>query len=380
MLFGSALTSLGAWIYLSLFHGKFWQGGPTLKAGSSPPCAPDVAIVVPARDEAESIQSCLTSLLQQDYDGKLSVILVDDNSTDGTGDLARAVPDPHNRLIVLTGAPRPPGWSGKLWAVNQGAQKALNHIGPYGYILFTDADIMHAPQHLATLLAKAREDDLDMVSEMVALNCESSAERFLVPAFVYFFAMLYPFAWTASERSRIAGAAGGTILLRRRALERIGGIEAIRGALIDDCTLAAHVKRSGGMLYLGHSELAWSVRPYRGAKDIWEMIARTAYVQLRQSPLLLLATILGMTLIWLLPVGLALFGKGRTRKVGLLTYLVSCATFLPTLKRFGLPLWRALPLPFVAAFYMAATVGSAIDHHRGVGVRWKNRSYTDEAS
>ncbi|MBF0859314.1 glycosyltransferase [Gluconobacter sp. LMG 31484] len=380
MLFGTALTSLGAWIYLSLFHGKFWQKGPILPPKPTPASAPDVAVVVPARDEAESIQACLTSLLEQDYDGHLSVILVDDESTDGTGDIARALPDPHQRLTVIPGKKRPAGWSGKLWAVQQGEQEALTRIGPYGYILLTDADIMHAPGHLASLVAKAREDDLDLVSEMVALNCESSAERFLVPAFVYFFAMLYPFSRIASEHSRIAGAAGGTILLRRRALECIGGIAALRGALIDDCTLAAHVKRSGGRLYLGHSALAWSVRPYRGMKDVWQMIARTAYVQLRYSPVLLIATIIGMAMIWLLPAYLALFGKGRERRVGLLTYLVSCLTFVPTLRRFGLPLWRAIPLPFVAAFYMAATIGSAIDHHRGVGVRWKNRFYTDETS
>ncbi|QDH25997.1 glycosyltransferase [Neokomagataea tanensis] len=377
---GSALTSLGAWIYLSLFHGRFWQGGPMLAARETPPSPPDIAIVVPARDEAESVKACLTSLLEQDYAGKLSVILVDDNSTDGTGELARSVADPLQRLTVLTGADRPEGWSGKLWAVHQGVQCALENVGQHGYILLTDADILHARSHLSTLVSKAREDNLDLVSEMVALNCESSAERFLVPAFVYFFAMLYPFARTANPSSKVAGAAGGTILLRRRALERIGGIEALKGALIDDCTLAAHVKRSGGRLYLGHSTQAWSIRPYQGAHDIWKMIARTAYVQLRYSPLILVGTIVGMALIWLLPVAFALFAKGRAKKIGLITYLLSCATFVPTLRRFELSLWRALPLPLVAAFYMAATIGSAINHHRGSGVEWKNRAYKDSAA
>ncbi|EHH68283.1 glycosyltransferase [Gluconobacter morbifer] len=380
MLYGTALTSFGAWLYLALFHGRFWQKGPILPATPSPVSAPDVAIVVPARDEAESIQPCLTSLLEQDYDGRLSVILVDDNSSDGTGDLARALPDPHGRLTVLTGKARPPEWSGKLWAVHQGEQEALTRIGPQGYVLLTDADIMHSPRHLSSLVSKAQDENLDLVSEMVALNCDSAAERLLVPAFVYFFAMLYPFSKIADSHSRVAGAAGGTILLRRQALERIGGIRALRGALIDDCTLAAHIKRSGGRLYLGHSELAWSVRPYRNARDVWDMISRTAYVQLRYSPFLLLCTLLGMMLIWLLPIGLALFGKGRTRQVSLLTYAISCLTFVPTLRRFRLPLWRALPLPVVAAFYMAATAGSALDHHRGIGVRWKNRSYTEETT
>ncbi|GBR47472.1 glycosyltransferase [Neokomagataea thailandica] len=377
---GSALTSLGAWVYLGMFHGRFWQSGPLLEPRDTPSSAPDVAIVVPARDEAESVKACLKSLLAQDYNGTLSVILVDDNSTDGTGDLARSVPDPKKRLTVLTGENRPAGWSGKLWAVHQGVQHALTNIGPHGYILLTDADILHARTHVASLVSKARDDNLDLVSEMVALNCESQAERFLVPAFVYFFAMLYPFSRTADPSSRVAGAAGGTILLRRRALERIGGIETLKGALIDDCTLAAHVKRSGGRLYLGHSAQAWSIRPYQGAHDVWKMIARTAYVQLRYSPLLLVGTVIGMGFVWLLPIFYAVFAKGRPRKIGLLTYLISCATFLPTLRRFELPLWRALPLPLVAAFYMAATIGSAINHHRGTGVQWKERAYKDDAA
>ncbi|MBS1093889.1 glycosyltransferase [Gluconobacter wancherniae] len=380
MLFPAAILSLLTWLYLVFFHGSFWRDGPLLKTGPRPPVWPDVAIIVPARDEAEAIQPCLTSLLEQDYEGKLSIILVDDESEDGTGDLARALPDPHGRLTVLTGKKRVEGWSGKLWAVHQGEQEAHERIASDGYVLLTDGDIIHAPTHLTTLVAKAQADNLDMVSEMVALNCESSAERSLVPAFVYFFAMLYPFRKVADEYSKVAGAAGGTILLRRNKLIEIGGIESLRGALIDDCTLAAHVKKSGGKLYLGHSTLAWSVRPYRGAADIWRMIARTAYVQLHHSPLALLGTLLGMGLIWLLPVGLTLFGTGRARKIGFLTYAVSCITFIPTLRRFQLPLWRALPLPLIAGFYMAATVGSAIDHHRGVGVRWKDRSYTDEAS
>ncbi|MBS1063378.1 glycosyltransferase [Gluconobacter wancherniae] len=380
MLFPAAILSLLTWLYLVFFHGSFWRDGPLLKTGPRPPVWPDVAIIVPARDEAEAIQPCLTSLLEQDYEGKLSIILVDDESEDGTGDLARALPDPHGRLTVLTGKKRVEGWSGKLWAVHQGEREAHKRIASDGYVLLTDGDIIHAPTHLTTLVAKAQADNLDMVSEMVALNCESSAERSLVPAFVYFFAMLYPFRKVADEYSKVAGAAGGTILLRRNKLIEIGGIESLRGALIDDCTLAAHVKKSGGKLYLGHSTLAWSVRPYRGAAEIWRMIARTAYVQLHHSPLALLGTLLGMGLIWLLPVGLTLFGTGRARKIGFLTYAVSCITFIPTLRRFQLPLWRALPLPLIAGFYMAATVGSAIDHHRGVGVRWKDRSYTDEAS
>ncbi len=217
-----------------------------------------------------------------------------------------------------------------------------------------------------------------MVSEMVVLNCESAAERLLVPAFVYFFAMLYPFEKVNDPSSGVAGAAGGTILVRRSMLERIGGVESVRGALIDDCSLASDIKRAGGRLYLGHSTLAWSIRPYRGAADIWRMIARTAYVQLRYSPVILLCTILGMGLVWLAPVYFALFGRGRVKIMGGASLFLATLSFLPTLSRFKLSPLRALALPVVAAFYMAATIGSAVDHHRGRGVQWKSRFYTEE--
>lgn len=198
-----------AWLKLVFAHGRFWHGGPQLERRDVTDAAlPEVVVIVPARDEAESIQECLTSLLRQDYGGPLSVVLVDDGSVDGTGDLARAVPDPDGRLTVIEGQARPEGWSGKLWAVHQGEMAALKRLRPDGFVLLTDADIVHAPAHIATLVAKAQEDRLDLVSEMVKLNCESAAERWLVPAFVYFFAMLYPFTQVNDPASRIAGAAG----------------------------------------------------------------------------------------------------------------------------------------------------------------------------
>jgi len=241
-------------------------------------------------------------------------------------------------------------------------------------VLLTDADIVHEPTHVATLVAKAERDGLDLVSEMVELRCTTWAERALVPAFVFFFQLLYPFAWVNDPMRSTAAAAGGTILLRRRALDRIGGIEAVRGALIDDVALAAAVKR-GGRIWLGHSRLARSVRPYPGAADIWRMVARTAYVQLRFSPVILLGTVLGLALVWLAPPLLVLCGHGAARVLGALAWAVSMASFLPTLRRFGQsPLW-ALALPAIAGFYLAATIGSAIDHHRGRGVVWKRRAY-----
>lgn len=374
------LTTLATvvWGLLLAFHGRFWQAGPILRH-ARPKGAPPVTVVVPARDEAESIERALSTLLAQDYDGRYRIVMTDDGSTDGTGTLARNLPDPQGKLTIVKGAPRPDAeWSGKLWAVQQAvARVQADDPQDEGYILFTDADIEHDPQHVATLVAKAEADGLDMVSEMVELNCESPAERALVPAFVFFFALLYPFARVADPKSPTAAAAGGTILLRRSALARIGGIESLRGALIDDCTLAAHVKRSGGRLYLGHSCLARSIRPYPHPRDIWRMIARTAYVQLHYSPLMLAGTVLGMVLVWMLPMLVALFGKGTARKLAFVAWAASMGSYVPTLKRFRMsPLW-AISLPAVALFYTAATVGSAMDYHRGRGVQWKNRAYRD---
>jgi hopene-associated glycosyltransferase HpnB len=362
-----AILSLLIWLYLLLAHGRFWQAGPILPPGR-PIDAPPVAIVVPARDEAPLIAATLGSLLAQDYAGDLRVILVDDGSSDGTGAIARAIGDP--RLTVLTGAPRPSGWSGKLWAVQQGVAEA----GDAKLILLTDADIVHDPRHLSALVAQAERSGCDLVSEMVSLSCDSAAERALVPAFVFFFQLLYPFKRVNDALSATAAAAGGTILLRSRALRRVGGIDALRGKLIDDVALAALVK-PGGRIWIGHSILARSVRPYPGAGDIWRMITRTAYVQLRFSPILLVATMFGMAVTWLVPPIAALAGHGLARGIGIVTWLMLAASYLPTLGRFGRsPLWAPL-LPLVAVFYSAATIGSAINHYLGGGVAWKGRSY-----
>ncbi len=360
-----AALSLLAWLYLALLHGRFWQSGPTL-APAIPRAAPPVDIVVPARDEAATVQPVLASLLAQDYAGPFGVTLVDDGSGDGTGALARGL-----GATVIAGAPRPPGWAGKLWAVQQGA--AATHAE---WLLLTDADIVHAPAHLAALMAQAERSGADMVSEMVALNCASLAERFLVPAFVYFFQLLYPFARVNNPHSRVAAAAGGTVLIRRAALERIGGIAAIRGALIDDVALAAAVK-CRGPIWLGHSALARSIRPYPQFADIWRMIARSAYVQLRFSPWLLIGTTLGLALLFVSPPLAALAAGGAARWLGAAAWAIMAATLLPTLRRFRLSPLRAILLPASACFYMAATVGSAFDHHRGRGVVWKQRAYTE---
>ncbi len=363
-----ALIAAFAWAWLLALHGRFWSAGPVL-APALPATTPPVAAVVPARDEAEGIAASIGSLLAQDYAGPFRVILVDDGSTDGTATIAAALPGAE-RLTIVPGTPRPAGWAGKLWAVQQGVAAA----GDAALILLTDADIVHDPRHVATLVAQAERTGVDLVSEMVALNCESPAERALVPAFVYFFQLLYPFARVNDPLSATAAAAGGTMLVRARALARIGGIETIAGALIDDCALAAKIK-TGGRIWLGHSALARSVRPYPQARDIWAMVARSAYVQLRHSPLLLAGTTLGLGLLFLAPPAYALFAAGLPRLAGLFAWLAMAASFLPTLRRFRRsPLW-APALPAIAAFYMAATIGSAWNHHRGRGVVWKNRAY-----
>ena len=365
-----AALALAVWAYLLLGHGRFWQAGPTLR-----PSPPDsiralaVDVVIPARDEADSIERTLRSLLAQDYAGALRIILVDDRSADGTGALARAIDDP--RVTVIDGAERPPGWSGKMWAIEQGVAQSTA-----GLVLLTDADIVHDPAHVTTLVTKAEQDRLDLVSEMVALRSVSAAERALVPAFVFFFQLLYPFARINDPASRVAAAAGGTMLVRRTALDRIGGISSLRGALIDDVTLAARIKR-GGPIYLGHSVLARSLRPYPGAADIWRMVARTAYVQLRFSPPILAGTVLGLALIWLAPPLLTLLGHGPARWMAAAAWAGSASSYLPTLRRFGQsPAW-ALALPGIAVFYLLATIGSAVDHHRGRGVVWKGRAYLE---
>ena len=273
-------------------------------------------------------------------------------------------------LTVVAGKPRPPGWSGKLWAVAQGIAEADGA----DFVLLTDADIVHDPRHVATLVAQAERGDLDLVSEMVALACDTPAEHALVPAFVFFFQLLYPFDWVNDPLRATAAAAGGTMLLRRRALRRIGGVSAVRGALIDDVALAAAVKR-GGRIWLGHSSLARSLRAYPTAADIWRMVSRTAYVQLRFSPLLLIGTSLAMTLTFLLPPLAALFGHGPARWFGWLAWGAMAAAYQPTLHRFRRSVLWAPCLPAVAAFYLAATIGAAVNHHLGRGVAWKGRAY-----
>ncbi len=362
-----AVLSLSIWLYLFLAHGKFWLSRPELLP-AVPSQLPDVDIVVPARDEAHTIGTVIASLLAQDYGGKVRVILVDDNSTDGTAALAGAAAN----LSVITLRSKPAEWSGKLWALSQGIAQSRAAV-----LLFTDADIIHDPRHLSALVAKLLESGTDMVSEMVRLNCTSLAERALVPAFIYFFQMLYPFSRVNDPRSRVAAAAGGTLLIRREALQRIGGIDAIKHSLIDDVALARAVKKSGS-IFLGHSCLATSIRAYPHFADVWHMISRTAFTQLRYSAALLGLTLLGLTLVWWVPAGTLLFAHGWTFAAGLVAFCLSALSYLPTLARYERSCLWALALPLIALFYMAATCGSALNYWRGRGARWKSRAYGSE--
>jgi hopene-associated glycosyltransferase HpnB len=327
---------------------------------------------VPARDEAKSIRQSLESLLSQECPGEFSIILVDDNSSDGTASIATSM-DAGDRLVVLQGAPLPPGWSGKLWAVQQGLEYETARTSDY--LLLTDADIVHAPGHVSALLAKAEGDGLDLVSEMVRLNCSTGAERALIPAFVFFFQMLYPFAWVANPRKRIAGAAGGTMLIRHAALDRVDGVSRIRHQLIDDCALAKQIKSTSGRIWLGHADCTVSLRAYTGWRDVWDMIARTAFVQLRHSALLLLGCVCAMGGIFCAPPLLAIFASGFSRVLGLLAWVLMAISFQPTLRRYRRsPLW-GIALPGIALFYLGATIASAVRHWTNRGGAWKDRVY-----
>ena len=375
MIAGLALV---IWLYLYFLHGNFWQSGPEL-APAVPPERPDVDIIVPARDEALTIAPVIASLLAQDYPGKFQVFLVDDNSTDGTAAIARAAQaraaqgGVAAKLHIITGAKKPAGWAGKLWALQQGVEASSAPI-----LLFADADITHDPRHLSTLVTRLLAPRTDMVSEMVRLHCTTLAERALIPAFVYFFQMLYPFAKVNDPLAATAAAAGGTVLIRRDALARIGGIERIKSALIDDVALAREVKKFGP-IYLGHSGLATSIRPYPDFADVFRMVSRSAFTQLNHSAILLALTLLGMVLVFVVPAYATIFGHHWHFFFGLAAYALAAVSFLPTASRYRVSKFWALALPLIALFYVAATVSSALDHWRGAGAKWKNRSYGADA-
>jgi len=367
-----ALLSAAIWLYLILFRGGFWRARSEPLA-PEPVNLPDVVAVVPARDEAETIADTIGSLLRQAYRGRFDIVLVDDHSSDGTAEIARRAAGESPRLHVVPARALPAGWSGKLWAVSEGLAAAERLSPGARYVLMTDADIVHAPDSLLRLVARGEAHGLDLVSLMVRLRCTSWAERAFVPAFVFFFAMLYPFAWVRRGDRATAAAAGGCMLVRRSALDRIGGIEAIRGQLIDDCALATAIKGSGGAIWLDLADDTVSLRRYERAADVWTMIARSAFTQLRYSSTLLVVAALGMLTTFLAPPVLALLGTGAAASLGALAWLAMAAAYLPMLRYYGAALWWAPLLPLIALFYLGATLDSARQHWLGRGGRWKGR-------
>ncbi|GAB2998949.1 glycosyltransferase [Amycolatopsis acidiphila] len=370
-----AWVALAAWVWLALCQGGFWRTGQRLPPRRTPARWPSVAVVVPARDEADVLPSTLPSLLAQRYPGAARVILVDDGSGDGTAAVAErlAREQPGLPLTVTSPPPVPPGWTGKLWALAHGVTVA----GEVDHLLLTDADIAHDPESLVALVEAAGERDL--VSQMALLRTRTGWERLIVPAFVYFFAMLYPFRRVNRPRARTAAAAGGCCLVRRDALERAGGVAAIRGAIIDDVALGTAIKRSGGRIWLGLAEHARSLRPYPTLRSLWQMISRSAYTQLRHSPLLLAGTVAGLALVFLAPPALTVAGALLRDELvwapAAAAWLVMALTFVPMLRHHRQPVAAAALLPVTATLYLLMTVDSAVRHWRGRGATWKGRSY-----
>lgn len=373
------VVSLAAWCWLLLCQGFFWRTDVRLPLRRDPEVWPSVCVVVPARDEAAVLPASLPSLLAQDYPGRAEVFLVDDGSTDGTGELARALSERHGGLPLTVGSPGEPpaGWTGKLWAVRHGI--ALARAREPEYLLLTDADIAHAPDSLRELVAAAHGGGFDVVSQMARLRVESRWERLVVPAFVYFFAQLYPFRWIGRPGSRTAAAAGGCVLLRAGMAEKARIPDAIRHAVIDDVALARAVKGAGGRVWLGLADRVDSVRPYPRLGDLWRMVSRSAYAQLRHSPPLLLGTVAGLALVYLVPpvavLAGAAAGSGPVAGVGALAWAVMAGTYLPMLRYYRQPLWLAPLLPYTAFLYLLMTVDSAVQHYRGRGAAWKGRTY-----
>jgi len=367
-----SLIVAAIWGYLLAFRGGFWLARERDDFGGKGHVAewPAVTAAVPARDEADVIARSVGSLLAQDYPGELRVIVVDDQSSDGTAEAARAL-SAAGRLEVLRGTERPSGWTGKLWALKQGITRASGDRPPDCF-WFTDADIVHSSDNLRRLVERMESNDLVMISLMAKLRCESFAERLLIPAFVFFFEMLFPFSWVNTPSKPTAAAAGGCILVRRKALEKAGGIDSLRHEIIDDCALARRLKLQGA-IWLGLTDRAVSLRRYKRIRDVERMVARSAFAELDYSSVKLAGTIAGMALTFLVPPLVFAFGAGATRIVAAGVCFCMAVSMAPMLRFYRrTPLW-GLALPLIALFYAAFTVGSAIQFWSGRGGSWKGR-------
>jgi hopene-associated glycosyltransferase HpnB len=374
-----AAIPFAIWFYLLLARGSFWKVQEDDIVPQPLEHWPSVVAIVPARNEAETIASAVGALAKQDYPGEFSIVIVDDHSEDATAALALQAAEESgatDRVHVRAAGPLPPGWTGKLCALNEGISLATEKTPAFFW--FTDADVVHAPDTLRRLVFRAERDSLDLTSLMVLLQAKTFPERFLIPPFLYFFLMLYPPRWIADPKARTAGAAGGCILLRRGALERIGGIVAIRNEVIDDCALARAVKKSGGKIWMGLTRASVSLREYRTFAEIRDMIARTAFAQLHHSLILLVATLAGLFATFWLAWILFLTGNDPAWIMASTAISIMTTTFLLTVSFYGLsPLW-AFTLPLAAAFYAYATCLSAARHYLGRGAQWKGRSHVPQ--
>ena len=379
-----SLLPLVLWAYLLFGRGWFWlcrerddcvASASDVRLENAPDFWPEVVAVIPARDEAEMIAHSVGALLRQDYRGRFSVVVVDDQSTDGTAAAALAAASAAggaNRLRIVAGSSPPPGWTGKLWAMRQGLAAIDAGAAAPEFVLFSDADIAYAPHVLGRLVAIADAKMSVLASLMVKLRCESPAERWLAPAFVFFFQMLYPFGWVNDPGRRTAAAAGGCMLARRETLRAAGGLEALRGALIDDCALGALMKRNGP-IWLGLTENVHSLRAYSTFAHFRRMVARSAFAELRYSPLRLVGAVAGMGLVYLAPPLFAVFARGIAQAAGALAWVMMALSLAPTLRLYGRPLAGGLALPAIAAAYVAFTLESAIQYWGGRGGYWKGR-------
>jgi hopene-associated glycosyltransferase HpnB len=366
------------WIVLFFAWGNFWQIWEfdfDRTRFPAPPEWPRVTAVVPARNESASIEAVISTLAAQDYAGEFSVVVVDDHSDDGTAEIAyraATAAKAASRIRIISAPELPSGWTGKLWALNAGVKESAAAAPEFYW--FTDADVVHAPDALRRLVSRAEADKLELTSLMVLLRAETLAERLLIPAFLYFFLMLYPPKWIAKRDAKTAGAAGGCVLLRRDALERAGGLAAIRSEVIDDCALARAVKRSGGTVWMGLTRASKSLRSYKDFSEIRDMIARTAFTQLRYSALLLAGTFVVMILTFTMPLALVFSANLHVWPFALAAWCLMTASFLPTVTFYRLrPIWAPL-LPLAALFYTYATWLSAVRYWMGRGGQWKGRS------
>jgi len=376
-----AIICLLIWLYLIAGRGVFWLGrvGDSRTLVSKPNPWPTVVAIVPARNESEHIAASVESLLRQDYPGPFGIVIVDDDSTDGTAAKAAQSAEAvrHRQMTIIRSKGPPPGWTGKLWALKQGIDTAERWQPEY--LLLTDADIVHARDTLAWLVSKSVAGGFVLTSLMARLRCESLAERSHVPAFIYFFQMLFPFSWVCRAGSKIAAAAGGCMLVRADALAKAGGMASIRNALIDDCSLAKNLKAIGP-IWLGLTDRVRSIRPYDTLSDVKQMISRSAYAQLRYSPLLLVATTTSMILTFIVPPLLTLFATGSPRILGLIAWIAMTLSYVPTLQFYRRSLLWSIALPGIAALYLYYTLNSVYQYLRGRGGQWKGRIQPDAPS